>query len=358
MYKNDFYKELHGIVCDYDYILVKCVRTQLNRWTKIYELPLNAMCKVRQSPQQLFYSFYKDIALAELKAYILIEYGLMIHRVTRNLHFYKRRMNLLRNYDELTERALKTLSDVVEKADRVLFRCDPPLQKGNITSNVDEIRFFNLRETLSDVKANKVVTGVRFVKSNRVFHLQIQQGQLLPRGFINASTVEWKPVSSYEIDDLNIQERVDYHALSKRSHALDLDEVMKTDDKTFIVTGVRFRVVDGHLNLQVHLSKFDFLKGELVNSIWHSKENAHNRQQIVLTPPVNSSQPLSKDNQYLEFTLEDNPQKTVPIIDVQEVASDPSVPLAGIGIYYRASGFVAPKIISYDILSYLSVIAN
>ncbi|XP_062130809.1 uncharacterized protein LOC133841967 [Drosophila sulfurigaster albostrigata] len=194
MYKNDFYKELHGIVCDYDYILVKCVRTQLNRWTKIYELPLNAMCKARQSPQQLFYSFYKDIALAELKAYILIEYGLMIHRVTRNLHFYKRRMNLLRNYDELTERALKTLSNVVEKADRVLFRCDPPLQKGNITLDVDEIRYFNLRETLSDVKVNKVVTGVRFVKSNRVFHLQIQQGQLLPRGFIKASTVEWKPL--------------------------------------------------------------------------------------------------------------------------------------------------------------------
>ncbi|XP_034653981.1 uncharacterized protein LOC117892094 isoform X2 [Drosophila subobscura] len=43
-------------------------------------------------------------------------------------------------------------------------------------------RFFNLRDSLSDFMANKVVTGVRFVKINRVFHLQLQQGELMPRG--------------------------------------------------------------------------------------------------------------------------------------------------------------------------------
>ncbi|XP_032570062.1 uncharacterized protein LOC6615691 [Drosophila sechellia] len=44
--------------------------------------------------------------------------------------------------------------------------CDEP------STNSD--RYFNLRDSLSDFKQNKVVTGVRFVKSQRVFHLQLQ----------------------------------------------------------------------------------------------------------------------------------------------------------------------------------------
>ncbi|XP_060651516.1 uncharacterized protein LOC132788201 [Drosophila nasuta] len=129
--------------------------------------------------------------------------------------------------------------------------------------------YFNHRETLSDVNANKVVTGVRFVKRNRIFHLQIQQGELLPRGLINESAVEWKPVENYEID-------------------------------------------------------------------------------------------------YLEFTntgmLADVAQSTIPYIDIQDVASIPPVALAGIGIYYKYrglnGGFVAPQIISYDLSPHFSLIPN
>ena len=37
----------------------------------------------------------------------------------------------------------------------------------------------------SDVANNKVVTGVRFVKKNRVIHLEIEQAQALKEGNIN-----------------------------------------------------------------------------------------------------------------------------------------------------------------------------
>lgn len=123
----------------------------------------------------------------------------------------------------------------------------------------------------------RVITGLRFLKKNRIFHLQIQEGQLLPRGAINESTLSWKPVDEYKIFDRNVAKGIDYHTLSYESRSIDLDDIMKTDDNTFVVTGVRFRVLGAHLNLEARLSEFDFKKGELiqpeVNSVWQSNDN-------------------------------------------------------------------------------------
>lgn len=49
--------------------------------------------------------------------------------------------------------------------------------------------------------------------------------------------------------------------------------------------------------------------------------------------------PYPSDNQFIEFTntgfVQDAAQRTVPFIDIQDVVSDPPVPLSGIGIYYK-----------------------
>lgn len=68
------------------------------------------------------------------------------------------------------------------------------------------------------------------------------------------------------------------------------------------------------------------------------------------------SQPDSRHNQYLEFSAssiqKDAAQSTVPFIDIQDVVSNPSVPLAGVGIYHKGrpgyGGFLAPKLMTYD----------
>lgn len=68
------------------------------------------------------------------------------------------------------------------------------------------------------------------------------------------------------------------------------------------------------------------------------------------------SQPDSVHNQYLKFAPtsfdDDVAQTTVPFIDIQDVISIPSVPLAGIGIYHKGTsgygGYLAPKIWTYD----------
>ncbi|XP_051859532.1 uncharacterized protein LOC127565400 [Drosophila albomicans] len=214
---NVFYQIIHGFECkQHDYECKKIIK-RFNEFRNRSEIPDNLNYEQQQSPQQLYYSLYKEIALGELMAYILIEYSLMIKKVSANGNFITKRNAVRHNYDEITKNALNSLKHVTEKADRALWRRDPDERVYNETFAVVELneengdRYFNLRETLSDVKANKVVTGIRFVNKNHIFHLQIQRGELLPRGLINKSTVEWIPIDNYEIGNSNVKEGVDYH---------------------------------------------------------------------------------------------------------------------------------------------------
>lgn len=147
---------------------------------------------------------------------------------------------------------------------------------------------------LNGLYSFRVVTGLRFVKLNRIFHLQIQEGELLPRGAINQSTLEWKPVDTYNIFDRDVKKGVDYHTLSYESRTIDLDDV-NTDDNSFVITGVRFRVVGTHLNLEAYYSEFDFKTGQLVqvegNSYWKSNDNtdvSNNSQERRCAYPLSS----------------------------------------------------------------------
>lgn len=66
--------------------------------------------------------------------------------------------------------------------------------------------------------------------------------------------------------------------------------------------------------------------------------------------------PSSNLYDYVEFDHSDwdsdAAQTTIPLIDIQEVASSSLVPLSGVGLYHKGAhgfgGFVAPKIFSFD----------
>ncbi|KPU75110.1 uncharacterized protein Dana_GF20993, isoform C [Drosophila ananassae] len=457
------------------------------------------ICNTQQSAQQFVYSLYADIALTELKAYTMMEFSWMMLRVYGKGN-YTQEAELMRNdYEKRTERTLKLLKDVMLRADRIVYRCDPPkhipkvtydevtrLLQGYVENEVDlnneetcretcdfyqstraegcfkekycarqqrcsgriyncqfidsdmwvcpspqnstrryefieyesgrvlgqrtkchrgttkvdswwryllwhcsycfclcdeqglkSDRFFNLRDSIADVKKNRVVTGLRLVKSNRIFHLQIQEGELMPRGVINQSTLEWRPVEKYNIFDRDVKKGVDYHTLSYESRSIDLDDV-NTDDNSFVVTGVRFRLVGAHLNLEAYFTEFDFKTGKLIqpeiNSYWKSNDNTDvgggaRREKLRLantdlpTRTIATSLVQSRHNQYIDFTNtgldKDAAQSTVPFIDIQDVVSNPPVPLSGIGIYYKGrngyGGFVGPKIITYDFMPHVQV---
>jgi len=55
-----------------------------------------------------------------------------------------------------------------------LCKCDAPGPHSD--------RYWSLRPAVADVDKNMVVTGVRFVKKERVIHVEVQQAEALPEG--------------------------------------------------------------------------------------------------------------------------------------------------------------------------------
>ncbi|KAL1497457.1 hypothetical protein ABEB36_008426 [Hypothenemus hampei] len=236
-------------------------------------------------------------------------------------------------------------------------------------------RYFNMRSSISDIDNNKVVTGLRFVKHNRIIHLQIQQGELLPRMIINASTLEWKPVEDYKITDRKIFNGQDYHTMSWEKRRVDLDDLEA--DEGHVLTGVRFKEIGSHLNLEIYTTKFDFVTGKLKPEVSRWKDNPNTdvsvnkpRTKVHLVHPdiptrtTSQSIPTSHTDQYIEFTHSDidrdAAQTTVPFLDAQKVESLNAVPLTGAGIFHKGrqffGGFIAPKIITFDVSQYLKVV--
>lgn len=115
------------------------------------------------------------------------------------------------------------------------------------------------------------------MKRNRIFHLQIQEGELLPKGQINMESLRWKPLDNYRIFDSNIVNGVDFFTMDHTKRHVDLDELIG-DDPDDIVIGVKFRSVGNHLNLEIKLCKFDFNSGKLdrPNKIYYWKSNDKN----------------------------------------------------------------------------------
>lgn len=118
----------------------------------------------------------------------------------------------------------------------------------------------------------RVVTGVRMQKANRIIHIQIQEGVLKPRGRIEGSSVSWKPIDNYTIIDSNVRAGVDYHTIMWEKRAVDLDDLDSPADH--LLTGLRFRLVGAHLNLEIRMTPFNFTTGMLMHerSVWHSHD--------------------------------------------------------------------------------------
>ncbi|XP_012256460.2 uncharacterized protein LOC105686340 isoform X2 [Athalia rosae] len=239
----------------------------------------------------------------------------------------------------------------------------------------DSDRYFNLREVVADIESNKVITGIKFVKVNQVIHLQIEQGELLQRGRISNVT-EWKPVDEYNVLDADLKEGLDYLTLSWDQRAIDLDDL--TAAPGYLLTGIRFRSLGSHLNLEIMSTPFNFTTGVLVKplekSVWHGNDNTdaskpNPRTVLELNKPDRSTRselqslPDSKSDQYVLFSPsdldKDAAQSTVPFIDTQAVTPYPRTPIAGAGIYHKGrsgfGGYIAPKLRTYNFAPHLHV---
>ncbi|GJQ73781.1 hypothetical protein Trydic_g18721 [Trypoxylus dichotomus] len=240
-------------------------------------------------------------------------------------------------------------------------------------------RYISLRHAMSNTNANKVVTGVRFVKKNRLIHLQVQQGEMLPYGIINVATLEWVPIDNFTSFDRLEPGKQDYFMLGKNRNAVDLHiNVVTKETPKRVVTGVGFFVLETdsntHLSLQIHETAFDFETGKLYPNSHQWTRNLQtefshtDRRTKIPIDDVDVPTRTTTENivrsarvQSVEFTptsLEkDLAQTTVPFIDAQEVVPSAPTPLIGAGLYYKTAkgygGFIGLKIVTYDFTDHL-----
>ncbi|KAL6436597.1 hypothetical protein ACFW04_004812 [Cataglyphis niger] len=236
--------------------------------------------------------------------------------------------------------------------------------------NASSDRYFSLRSVMSDISNNRVITGIRLKKINQIIHMQIQEGELLPRGAINASTTEWQPVDAFSIMDANVRSGIDYHKLVWEKRALDLDDLQSSQDH--LLTGVRFRMVGSRLNLEIMVTPFNFTSGLLIQpeekTFWHSNDITDRTELKLIEPDIPIRTPMqnvpdSAINQYLNFAPSDRrkdaAQSTIPFLDVQPIIPNPPVPIAGAGIFHKgrkgSGGFAALKLITYNFAPHLQV---
>ncbi|KAG7175978.1 hypothetical protein Hamer_G016930, partial [Homarus americanus] len=206
-------------------------------------------------------------------------------------------------------------------------------------------RYISLTPAITDTRNNMIVTGVRFTKQRRVIHLQVQQGQALPQGQVNVSTIHWVDVEPINVFRSGYEEGNHYMKLSYENRSVDLDRL--TAPVGHVVTGVRLRMLGSHVNLEVQITPISFTSGELkpYKSYWISNDNTpvntkNPRQQFLTSSPDDPTKfPFpsiqdSKPNTYMRFgptdRIKDVAQLTVPFFDAQDVAPSPSTWFSGI----------------------------
>jgi len=224
-----------------------------------------------------------------------------------------------------------------------------------------------LAPVTSDIASNKIVTGVRFMMKDGVLHLQIEEGEAEKGGEVSEGTTEWKPlVPLSKKDDTKVA------VLEYLRRSIDLDDLISPKDH--VVTGVKFRVLGGHINLEIQATQINPDTGKLVlgSSHWISNDNTpestkNARIKMTLedtdipTLTKHPSIPDSVHDQYLEFgptsRVKDVAQTTVPFIDIQEIRPTPPVWLRGVGVYHKGQpgygGFIAPRVFSVSIAGFV-----
>lgn len=215
------------------------------------------------------------------------------------------------------------------------------------------------------------MSGIALRKFQGVFHFVITDRELRPYATLDTSTPTWNSYSSvnyFHVHDSHVREGIDYHTLNWENRSINLDTVEVPAGK--LVTGVRFRIVDNAITLQVRATDFDFISGRLINperSQWYISDKK-NRTEVpldrldvpILTPE--KSLPYIESNLFVKFgptdKYKDLAQTTIPYIDAQLVEPHNAVPLGGVGLLYKSfsgyGGFIAPKILNYNLAPHIA----
>ena len=104
----------------------------------------------------------------------------------------------------------------------LIYHCSYCLCKCD-QSGPDSDRYWSLKAATADITQNKVVTGVRFVKKDRIIHLEIQQAVAVAEGGVQDDTREWKEAESLDVETAKPNE--DIMVMSYEQRAFDTDRL-------------------------------------------------------------------------------------------------------------------------------------
>ncbi|KAK0174922.1 hypothetical protein PV327_010629 [Microctonus hyperodae] len=269
------------------------------------------------------------------------------------------------------------------------------------TGYSDAIRTINLRPKITDIQANMVLIGVKFISQDKQIMIQICEGQLLPGGRIKPETEHW-----IDLEHFSYISTEDYggsfylikdNEKTKMYHNIDFAHIRYYQDKMnlddvnapfgYIVTGIKFENEgkdneiwnETPLQISIHVTKFDFNNGTLYtddeSSHWVNAKNMddpslnykYKRQEVVLSSPTDPSVggrsvEISEPNQFIKFRASDRAkdagQSTVPFFDGQSVIASPNTALSGIGLYHKGNkgsgGFLAFRLFTINLPGYLN----
>lgn len=228
------------------------------------------------------------------------------------------------------------------------------------------------------------------IKLNGLIQFAIAEKQLLPYCEIEKPS-KVKFIFNYKRDAIydksvfnqndvrHFRKNIDYYALNYLNRSINLDTILAPRNK--LVTGVRFQLHHGHLQLQIRVTEFDFRSGRLVNlaeSKWLSNENGGKNEINIkhARNPYSTLQSQTKDvftmtneryvenslsNSFVQFQSSDPytdfARVTFPFIESYPIIPYNEVPLAGLGIYYKGrandGGLIALKTAVYDFASHI-----
>merc|ERR1719203_1567736 len=158
-------------------------------------------------------------------------------------------------------------------------------------------RYWSLKPVVSDIESNKVITGVRFVKKDRVIQIEIEESAAMPEGAINVTDRTW--LISEEITNLDDKENV--FEMSYESRALDTDTLDAPPGH--VITGLRFRKIGEHINLEARITPISFKDGKLdgATSTWIGNDKTqgsyeNRRTRVSLISPNVPTKYLGKNS--------------------------------------------------------------
>ncbi|XP_044015475.1 uncharacterized protein LOC122857397 [Aphidius gifuensis] len=255
-----------------------------------------------------------------------------------------------------------------------------------IHTKSNTIRAFSL--IWSTTSENMVATGARLVAKDRMIHIQLREGKLLPYGKIDKNTERWVPLPTFKYKNNFPDEVIGIrnYSLIRGEHFVSVgggyadnicfQKLILND--THLLTGVRFGFDFFHKN-QTPENRCFRLDAEYVNYNYQNGSYRNDRKYLYesfpdpLTPVAlsNPDNPLkfkinmkdSEDHQFITIgttdLIKDASQTFIPFIDLLEVTTNPSVPLNGIELFHKgqangsSGGYISLKIYPVNLRGYL-----